>query len=196
MTKYGYGRVSTLGQELEVQVEALLNEGVLEENLFSEKFTGTKTDRPEFNKVLALLKESDTLVITKLDRFARTVSEGIAVIKDLFERGIKVHVLNMGLIENTPTGRLIFNIMCSFAEFERDMIIERTSSGKLYAKENNPDFKEGRPATYKRKQIETALELLEKHSYKEVEEMTGISKSTLQRAKRKQKANTILKTYS
>ena len=72
---------------------------------------------------------------------------------------------------------------CGFAEFERDMIVERTQEGKTIAKQN-PDFKEGRPKKYSKKQVEHALELLENHSYKQVEDLTGISKSTLIRAKR------------
>lgn len=89
----------------------------------------------------------------------------------------------MGLVEDTPTGRLMLNVMSSFAEFERDMIVERTQEGKAIAKQN-PDFKEGRPKLYGKKQIEHALHLLKSNSYKQVEEITGISKSTLIRAKR------------
>ena len=88
-------------------------------------------------------------------------------------------------MDNSPTGRLITNVMLSFAEFERDMIIERTQEGKIAAKRNNPNFKDGRPCKFSDEQMELALELLEKHSYKEVSNMTGISKSTLQRAKNK-----------
>lgn len=180
--KYGYGRVSTLGQDLESQLQALKNEGC--EKICSDKFTGTKTDRPQFTKLLKELKEGDTLVVTKLDRFARTTADGITTIKNLFERGIKVHVLNMGLIEDTPTGRLILNIMLSFAEFERDMIVERTQEGKAIAKQRD-DFREGRPNKFSKKQIEHALKLLESNSYSQVEEITGISKSTLIRAKKR-----------
>ena len=71
-------------------------------------------------------------------------------LKDLFEKGIKVHVLNMGLVEDTPTGRLILSVMLAFAEFERDMIVERTQEGKAIAKQN-PDFREGRPKKYGKK---------------------------------------------
>src|SRR5699024_4469476 len=114
------------------------------------------------------------------------------IIEDLFEKGIRVHVLNMGIVEDTPTGRLIFNIMVSFAQFERDMIVERTQEGKAIAKQR-PDFREGRPKKYGKKQIEYALTLLEKHSYKEGEQNTGISVSTLTRAKRKAKKEAIKK---
>jgi DNA invertase Pin-like site-specific DNA recombinase len=89
----------------------------------------------------------------------------------------------MGLVEDTPTGRLILSVLLSFAEFERDMIVERTQEGKAIAKQK-PDFKEGRPKKFSKKQIEHGLKLLENHSYKQVEDMTGISKSTLIRAKR------------
>lgn len=88
----------------------------------------------------------------------------------------------MGMIEDTVTGRLIFNIMSSFAEFERDMIIERTQEGKMIAKQH-PDFREGRPRKHSKHQVFHALKLLETHTYKQVEEMTGIQKRTLIRRK-------------
>lgn len=174
--KYGYARVSTLAQDLDVQIQALQAEGC--EVIYKEKFTGTKTDRPEFNKVLEALQEGDTLVVTKLDRFARSAVEGIQTVKSLFARGVKVHILNMGLVENTPTGRLIFNILSSFAEFERDMIVERTQEGKALAKQRE-DFREGRPRKHSKQQVQHAIELLKTHTYKEVEAMTGIKKRTL-----------------
>lgn len=186
--KYGYARVSSHSQDLKAQLQLLQKESC--DKIYSEKFTGTKKERPEFKAVLELLKEGDTLVVTKLDRFARSTIDGIQTVKELFEKGVKVHILNMGLVENTPTGRLIFNIMSSFAEFERDMIVERTQEGKAIARQNN-DFREGRPRKFKKKQIELALQLLEKHTYKEVEAMTGISKRTLIRRKKEFENNNM-----
>jgi DNA invertase Pin-like site-specific DNA recombinase len=183
--KYGYGRVSTVGQDLQAQINVLEREGC--DKIYSEKFTGTKADRPQFQALLSQLTEGDTLVVTKLDRFARSTAEALGIVKELFERGVKVHVLNMGLIENTPTGRLIFTVMSGFAEFERDLIVERTQEGKAIARQRE-DYREGRPKKFSKKQVEHALGLLGEHSYKQVEEMTGISKSTLIRAKRKQSA--------
>lgn len=179
--KYGYARVSTVHQDLQGQLDTLEKEGC--DEIYSEKFTGTRKDRPEFMKLLSKLEPGDTLMITKLDRFARSTEDGIRTIKKLFDKGVKVHVLNMGLIENTPTGRLIFNVLSAFAEFERDMIVERTQEGKAIAKER-PDFRDGRPKKFGKKHIDNALDLLETHSYKQVTEYTGISKSTLLRAKR------------
>ncbi|PFL36700.1 recombinase family protein [Bacillus cereus] len=183
--KYGYARVSTLQQDLESQRQTLEKEGC--EIIYSEKFTGTKTDRPQFKELLSQLESGDTLVVTKLDRFARSTVDAIKTVRELFEKGVKTHILNMGLVEDTPTGRLVFNVMSAFAEFERDMIVERTQEGKAIARQRE-DFREGRPNKYSKKQIDHALKLLEEHSYKQVEEMTGISKSTLIRAKKKQQA--------
>lgn len=180
--KYGYARVSSKNQDLDVQLSQLKAESC--EIIYQEKITGTKVDRPEFKKVLAALKKGDTLVVTKLDRLARNTKEGIEIIDDLFKRDIKVHVLNVGLLENTTMGRFFLQTMLAVAEMERNMIIERTQEGKELAK-LNPNFKEGRPKKFSKEQIKLALELMESHSAKQVSEMTGISMSTLFRAKRK-----------
>jgi len=152
------------------------------EEIFQDKLTGTNKNRPQLQQLLCNVQSGDTLVITKLDRLARSAMDGIKTIKKLFEQGVKVHVLNMGLVEDTPTGRLILNVMLAFAEFERDMIVERTQEGKAIAKQD-PDFREGRPKVYSNKQIEHAIELKKTQTYRQVEDMTGISKSTLIRAK-------------
>lgn len=146
--RYGYARVSTSGQaangnSLEDQCCKLRDAGC--DEIVDEAYTGTKMNRPKFAKLVNSLEAGDTLVVCKLDRFARTASEGSELVKSLLSRGVNVHILNMGLIENTPTGRLILNVLLSFAEFERDMIVERTSEGKAVARATNPDFKEGRP---------------------------------------------------
>lgn len=185
--RYGYGRVSTTGQardgnSLDAQETALKNAGA--QKIYSDTFTGTKNHRPELDKLMDLLQPGDTLIVSKLDRIARSASGGIELINSLLKRGITVHVLNMGIMDNTPSGKLIRNVMLAFAEFERDMIIERTQEGKAIARKR-ADYREGRPKKYSRKQIEHALELLESHSYKQVEAMTGISKSTLIRAQKK-----------
>jgi len=92
----------------------------------------------------------------------------------------------MGIIDSSPTGKLIRNIMLSFAEFERDLIMQRTLEGKIVARQN-PDFRDGRPPKFSRAQINHALELLKTHSYKQVSAMTGISNTTLIRTKAVQK---------
>ena len=95
-----------------------------------------------------------------------------------------MHILNMGLIENTLTGNLILTVMLAFAEYERGMIVERTQTGKALARQSD-SFRDGRPKKYSPTQIRHALDLLDGgKTYREVEAMTGISKSTLIRAKR------------
>ncbi|MCL1700609.1 recombinase family protein [Lysinibacillus sp. Bpr_S20] len=189
MAKYGYARVSTVAQDLESQIQSLESEGCTQ--IYKEKFTGTKTDRPVFNEVMSLLAEGDTLVVTKLDRLARNTKEGIEVIEALFERGVRVHVLNVGLLENTTMGRFFLTTLLAVAEMERNLIIERTQEGKAIAKQRE-DFREGRPKKFEKKRLDTAMQLLESNSYKEVEAKTGISVATLARERRKRKANEII----
>lgn len=181
--KYGYARVSTTAQDVQVQTEALKKEGC--EVIYQEKFTGTSTDRPKFTQLLQGLKEGDTLVVTKLDRLARNTKEGIEVIESLFEKSVKVHVLNVGLLENTNMGRFFLTTLLAVAEMERNLIVERTQEGKALAKQRD-DFREGRPRKHSKQQVQHALKLLETHTYKQVEAMTGITKRTLIRRKNEQ----------
>lgn len=184
---YGYGRVSTIdqgknGNSLQDQ-ENLLREAGAQEVVL-EVFTGTKVDRPEFAKLLSRLQSGDKLIVTKLDRFARTAVEGGAIVKELHERGVTIQILNMGIADNTPMGRLMVTMLLAFAEFERDMIVERTQAGKAVAREKGIRV-DGRPKKYSPQQMAHALQLLsDGNSYTQVEAMTGISKSTLIRAKR------------
>ncbi|HEY5588150.1 MAG TPA: recombinase family protein [Candidatus Paceibacterota bacterium] len=186
----GYARVSTKGQlkeghSIEVQTRDILDryDGA---EIRVEQYTGTTIDRPIFNKLINDLKQGDTLVVTKLDRLARNTVEGISIVQDLFIRGIAVHVINIGLLENTSMGKFFLTTLLAVAEMERNTIIERTQTGKAIAK-TKEGFKEGRPKTYTPKQINNAIEMLKNNSYTEVAEITGISKSTLIREVRKRK---------
>lgn len=190
---YGYARVSTKGQakdgnSLENQEQQLIEYGATE--IYKDSFTGTKLDRPQLDKLLEKLQDGDTLIVTKLDRIARSMTHGSELVTDLISKGIRVHILNIGIMDNTPSSKLIRNIFFSFAEFERDMIVERTQEGKAIAKTKS-GFKEGRPKKYTEEQLRHAIELLKDHSYLEVERMTRISKSTLIREKNKRKANNL-----
>lgn len=191
----GYCRVSTKGQlegnGLEAQEKEILDKYSNAE-IVKEAFTGTKTDRPMFNKLIEELQEGDTLVVTKLDRLARNTVEGIQIIEKLFAKGVSVHVLNVGLLENTTMGKFFLTTLLAVAEMERNIIIERTQSGKEIAKKN-PNFKEGRPKVHKDSQKAHALELLYSgKTYKQVEALTGISKSTLIRYKKVEEAKSGL----
>lgn len=188
MTVYGYARVSTHSQELESQLQALENEGATE--IFQEKFTGTKTDRPQLNKLLGALQANDKLVVTKLDRLARNTKEGIEIIESLFNKGVRVHVLNVGLLEDTTMGRFFLQTLLAVAEMERNLIVERTQEGKAIAKQN-PDYREGRKKVYTSKQLDHAIGLLDTNSYNQVVALTGISKSTLIREVKKRRISHV-----
>ena len=181
---YGYARVSTIGQaregnSLESQEAQLREAGA--EKIYADTFTGTKNDRPELTRLLNVIKKGDYFIATKLDRIARDVKQGIELIDKLKDKGVIVNVLNIGIIDNSITGKLIRTIMFAFSEFERDMIIQRTQEGKQIAK-MNPNYREGRPKKYTIEQLSHAKELLKTNSYTQVAKMTGISKSTLIRA--------------
>lgn len=144
--RYGYARVSSIGQEkngnsLSEQEKQLKEAGA--EEVICECYTGTKMDRPLLTPLLEGLEAGDTLFITKLDRLARTATEGGNIVKELHKKGIKIHILNMGLIDDTPMGKLMVQMMLAFAEFERDMIVERTQEGKAAARMKE-GYREGR----------------------------------------------------
>ena len=150
-TIYGYARVSSKGQErygnsLQDQQNQLLAAGCLPQNIYHDSYTGTSMKRPNFSVLLELLQPGDTLTVTKLDRFARTAADGATLIQSLLQRDITVNILNMGKADNTPMGKLLITILLGFAEFERDMIVERTQAGKAVKKSSDPNYKEGRPS--------------------------------------------------
>lgn len=187
---YGYARVSTNGQardgtSLEDQIQKLRDAGA--DEIYSESCTGTNLNRPQLSTLIDTINPGDKLIVTKLDRLSRSVIDGSTIIRKLHQQGISIHVLNMGLIDNSSIGRLLLNVLLSFAEFERDTILERLQEGKEIARQK-PGYREGRPRI-ERTRMDHAMELLITHSYSEVVDKTGISKSSLVREKRRRKAN-------
>lgn len=184
---YGYTRVSTRkqldGYGLEAQKQEILKK-YSSALIIEERFTGTKVNRPKFNRLLKKLKANDILVVSKLDRFARNTVEGIKVVEKLFIKKVAIHILNIGLLEDTPMGRFFLTTMLAVAELERNMIVERTQTGKELARLRK-DYKEGRPKKYTENQLKEAIKLLSKYSYIDVVKITGISKSSIIRAKSK-----------
>lgn len=187
---YGYARVSTKGQlrdgnSLDAQHEALSEAGCAE--IVQEAFTGTTTDRPEFDALLDRLQDGDTLVVTKLDRIARTVTGGCEVVRSLLDRGVSVRVLNMGTLDNTPVGKMMVSVMFAMAEFERDMIAQRTAEGKAVARQK-PGWREGRPPAevdieeFKRQVL---LVQAKKQKRRDACEQLGIGLSTYTKIKRR-----------
>ena len=145
---YGYARVSTNGQakdgnSLEEQCDRIL-ERYPTAKIYKEAYSGAER-REIFEHLVDKASKGDVLVVTKLDRFCRTTKEGLDYIDILMDKGVDIHILNMGLIENTPVGRMIVTNLLAFAEFERAMILERTSAGKAKKKATDPNYREGRP---------------------------------------------------
>jgi DNA invertase Pin-like site-specific DNA recombinase len=130
--KVGYARVSTADQNTDLQIDALRNAGC--EKLFTDKASGVKTDRPALREVLEYAREGDVLVVYKLDRLGRSVGHLIETINTLQARGVGFQSITEGIDTTTATGKLIFNIFASIAEFERDLIRERTHAGLRAAK--------------------------------------------------------------
>lgn len=192
--KFGYIRVSTRkqardGNSLEAQREALTAAGA--EKIYTDTFTGTKIERPEFDRLRAQLRRGDVLIVTKLDRLARSVSQASGLITDMIDEGVTIHVLNLGVLSNDSVNTLLRNVLLSFAQFERDMIVQRTQEGKAVARATDPDFREGRPPKFDAEQLDHAMALLEDHSYAQVVKLTGISKSTLIRERKRRKIQSI-----
>lgn len=180
---FGYARVSTRGQKrdgnsLEAQEKQLRAAGAQE--VLREAYTGATVRRPVLDKLRRELHEGDILIVTKLDRIARSAVQGCKLLEELIEKGVTLRILNMGQFDNTPQGKLNITIMFAFAEFERSMIVERTGEGKAIARKK-PGFHEGRPPKYSKEQQKLALDLLREYSYGQVEKMTKISRSTLYR---------------
>lgn len=181
---YGYARVSSDGQSrygtsLDDQVDALKAAGATK--IFKEPYTGTKMHRPEFDKLVELLQSGDMLVVTKLDRLGRTAVGVLTMINNLIDRGVSVNVLNFGKLDSTPIGRLTVTCLAGFAEFERNMIVERTSAGKAYKRATDPNYHEGRmPLQYDKTVFETLYAQVQSGviTAKEASERLGVGRTS------------------
>lgn len=194
--KYGYARVSSAGQNLSAQVKQLQEAGC--DTIFKEKVSGRKKeDREQFNLLLEKIQEGDTIVVTKLDRFARSTKDALNTIEYLNSKGVALIVLNMGgdkIDTSTAIGKLMITVLSGIAEFEADMIKERQLEGIEEAKKRG--VYKGRPKKYTKNNrgLQYALELFNnratnKMTVKEIEEITKISRATLYRAVREQESD-------
>lgn len=148
MTVYGYARVSTTKQDyyggsLQGQVERLEEHGA--QVVYHETYSAANRNRPKLEALLDMVQEGDTFMCTSLDRIARTTIDGIEIVSQLRDRGVRIHILNLGVIDDNPMGKFTMTILFAIAEFERNMIMERTQEGIERAKQK-PDYNPGRPA--------------------------------------------------
>lgn len=165
------------GGGLKAQEMELINHGA--SKIYKDTYTGAKMDRPQLDKLLKVIKEGDTFMVARLDRIARSVKEGIDFFDMLNARGVKVYVLDIGVIDDTPMGKFIRNIFLSFAEFERAMIRQRTMEGKELARKK-PGFTEGRPRLKVEGDIKELKKLVDKgdKTVTEACKELGISRKT------------------
>lgn len=187
--KYGYARVSSAGQNLDAQIKQLKEAGC--KDIFHEKVSGrNKGNREQFNKLIEKIVAGDTIIVTKLDRFARSTKDALHTIDHLNSMGVHLIVLNMGgmpVDTSTAIGKLMITMLAGIAEFEADMIRERQIEGIIEAKARG--VYKGRPHTYTEKHsgLKHALALYtdrdnNKYTVNEIAEITQISKATIYRA--------------
>ena len=187
---YGYTRETPGGEaqaeKLKKQVEMLKKEGIDSLTVDSVP-SGKKKKYDRFSKLLLKLRSGDTLVIPSIDRVSHSASDFEGLMKGLLNKGVAIRVLDLGTLDDSPKGKVRQEAVKAFAQFEKAMVVERTQTRKAEARQDLT-FREGRPRKYARKEISLALKLLECHSYKQVSGMTGISVSTLTRARNAEKA--------
>ena len=175
---FGYARVSTESQNLDRQIDALKKYGV--DYIYNEKMTGTKRERPELTKMLDRMTEGDTVVIESLSRLGRSTKDLIELTELFQSKGVHLVSLKESIDTNTSTGKLLFTLMSAIAQFERDTIADRTREGLRSARARGR--KGGRPKV-NQEAIKKAIKLYNtgQYSIKEIEELTGVKKSTLYR---------------
>ena len=175
---FGYARVSTEAQNLDRQLDALEQYGV--DIIYNEKMSGTKKNRPELTKLLDRITEGDTVVVESLSRLGRSTKDLIELTETFQSKGVNLVSLKESIDTNSPTGKLLFTLMSAIAQFERDVIADRTREGLKSARARGRTG--GRPRADP-EQVKKAVKLYktEQYSIKEIEELTGIKKSTLYR---------------
>lgn len=175
---FGYARVSTESQNLDRQLDALWKYGV--DHIYDEKLTGTKRDRPELAKMLDRMTAGDTVVIESLSRLGRSTKDLIELTELFQSRGVNLVSLKESIDTSTSTGKLLFTLMSAIAQFERDVIADRTREGLNAARSRGRTG--GRPKISD-DNIKKAVKMYNTREYtvKEIEELTGVKKSTLYR---------------
>lgn len=179
MTKIGYARVSTPEQNLDAQLDILKAAGA--EKVYVEKASGVLSKRPQLDAALDYLRKGDTLIITKLDRLGRSVKNLKDISDRLVEQGVQLHAVTQGIDTNTPGGRLFFHMIAAIAEFEHDLIVERTMEGLAAARAR------GRKGGRRRKMTEAKIKQArimydsKEYTLKQIADTFGIGRTTLYR---------------
>ena len=175
----GYMRVSTADQNLGLQRDALVAAGVAPDRICEDVCSGRAVDRPGLARALDIARDGDALVIWKLDRIGRSLPHVVGLVGDLQKRGVGLKVLTGDVDTTTATGRLVFGIFATLAEFERDLIHERTMAGLAAARARGRSG--GRPRVMTRQKLKAAMALMadRDNAARDVATQLGVSVSTL-----------------
>lgn len=177
--RMGYGRISTSDQNVNSQKDALLRAG--SDQLFIDTFTGTKSNRPELNRLRSQLRRGDTLVVTRLDRLGRSAKDLLNLVSEIQDQGVHLEVLEQSINTSTPEGKLFFTLVASFAEFEREIMRARTIDGLAAARARGRLG--GRKPVMSPTKIDMAKKLYSEGKYvKDIAEILGVSRPTIYRA--------------
>ena len=175
---YGYARVSTSNQNVDMQIDALLKAGVDKEDIFiDEGFSGSKASRPQFDKLLSVVQEGDTVVAWKLDRLGRSLENLCQLASLLKTKGVFIKTIMDGIDTGTSMGKMIYGILSTLAEFERDVIMERIETGKALARANGVKF--GRKRALKAVHVDDIKEKLKTMSTRQVADFFKVSERTI-----------------
>lgn len=178
--KFGYARVLKNEQSLDVQIKKLEKSGC--EEIYQEKISGAKDNRPQLNLLLSKLRKGDTICVVRLDRLGRRMSKLIEMINDFKEKGIEFMSLENNIDTTSPMGMLLFSICAAFAQMEKELIAERVKAGLESARRKGR--RGGRPKALtdeKKKKLKSLLET-NKFSGSQIYEMAGISRSVYYRS--------------
>lgn len=177
--KFGYGRVSTLDQNLDAQKDSLIRAGATK--IFVEKITGTKASRPELDLMRQMLRQGDTVLITRIDRLGRSAKDLLNIVSDFESRGVNLKVIEQNIDTSSNEGKLFFTMVAAFAEFEHSMMVSRTKDGLAAARARGRVG--GRKAKLTAAQIGRLMELYDKKeiSIQDLANMYGISRPTVYR---------------
>jgi DNA invertase Pin-like site-specific DNA recombinase len=175
----GYARVSTTDQNPDLQIDALKAAGC--SRIFTDKASGALDRRPKLDQVLDHLRAGDTLVVWRLDRLGRSLRHLIDTVGQLAERGVGFRSLTEGIDTTTPSGRLVFHIFGSLAEFERELIRERTNAGLAAARARGR--KGGRPVSMTPDKVKVARQMYDarEHTVEAIAQTLGVSRKTIYR---------------